>query len=77
MKAEILVGNALKRLRELSDESIHTVVTSPPYWNLRDYGTAEWLGGDSDCDHKPKGNWRDPKKNPLIISSNGHGPKSG
>jgi DNA modification methylase len=27
-------------------------VTSPPYWGLRDYGTAEWEGGDVDCDHK-------------------------
>jgi DNA modification methylase len=33
---------------------VQTVVTSPPYWGLRDYGTAEWQGGDSECDHKPK-----------------------
>jgi DNA modification methylase len=26
-------------------------VTSPPYYGLRDYGTAEWVGGDPDCDH--------------------------
>tara|TARA_R100001460_G_scaffold31028_2_gene61231 strand:- start:1615 stop:2616 length:1002 start_codon:yes stop_codon:yes gene_type:complete len=26
-------------------------VTSPPYWGLRDYGTAEWVGGDPECDH--------------------------
>lgn len=28
-----------------------TCVTSPPYLWLRDYGTAEWDGGDSECDH--------------------------
>ena len=33
----ILVGGALERLRELPDESVHCVVTSPPYWGLRSY----------------------------------------
>jgi site-specific DNA-methyltransferase (cytosine-N4-specific) len=31
---------------------VQTVVTSPPYWGLRDYGTARWDGGDEECDHK-------------------------
>ena len=35
----------------LADKSIHCVVTSPPYWGLRDYGTAQWAGGREDCDH--------------------------
>jgi len=26
-------------------------VTSPPYWSLRDYGTARWQGGDPACVH--------------------------
>jgi DNA modification methylase len=26
-------------------------VTSPPYFGLRDYGTATWEGGDTSCDH--------------------------
>lgn len=30
--------NCLDGLRELDDESIDCVVTSPPYWGLRDYG---------------------------------------
>lgn len=29
-----------------------TCVTSPPYYGLRDYGTATWKGGDPACDHK-------------------------
>lgn len=44
-------GNCVKRLNDLPARSIHCVVTSPPYWNLRDYGTAEWEGGSGDCDH--------------------------
>lgn len=33
------LGHVLDRLRELPDGSIHTSVTSPPYFGLRDYGT--------------------------------------
>ncbi len=28
----------------LSDESVHLIVTSPPYWQLKDYGTANQIG---------------------------------
>lgn len=38
-------------LRSLPAESVDCVVTSPPYYALRDYGTAEWMGGDKNCDH--------------------------
>ena len=38
MSTRIIVGDALERLRELPDESVHCVVTSPPYWGLRAYG---------------------------------------
>ena len=41
----------LEQLALLPDESVHCVVTSPPYWGLRDYGTGSWDGGDPDCDH--------------------------
>lgn len=44
MKATILVGDVLDRLRELPDESVQCVITSPPYWGLRDYGVAGQLG---------------------------------
>ncbi len=37
---------------KIPDGSIQCVVTSPPYWGLRDYGTAKWDGGDFECDHK-------------------------
>jgi site-specific DNA-methyltransferase (cytosine-N4-specific) len=45
-------GDVLAGLALLPDESVHCVVTSPPYWGLRDYGTATWEGGDAKCDHK-------------------------
>jgi DNA modification methylase len=44
-------GDALDVLSELPDDSVHCVVTSPPYWALRDYGTATWIGGATDCAH--------------------------
>jgi DNA modification methylase len=50
-KYEIRVGNNLDLLKEIPDQSINCVVTSPPYWGLRDYGTGDWEGGDEDCDH--------------------------
>lgn len=48
----ILVGDVLARVADLPDNSVHCVVTSPPYWGLRDYGTAKWEGGDPGCDHR-------------------------
>jgi DNA modification methylase len=36
----------------LADLSVDCVVTSPPYWGLRDYGTATWVGGDAACVHR-------------------------
>ena len=44
MKASILIGDALTRLRELPDESAQCVVTSPPYYGLRNYGVDGQLG---------------------------------
>lgn len=49
---QIIQGDCLTRLREMASESVHCCVTSPPYFGLRDYGTADWSGGDADCDHK-------------------------
>src|SRR3990167_1768486 len=35
---KIYQGDAIKCLKELPNESINCVMTSPPYWALRDYG---------------------------------------
>ena len=46
-------GNALERLREMPDESVHCVVTSPPYYGLRDYGlSGQVWGGEPYCEHE-------------------------
>jgi DNA modification methylase len=45
-------GDVLDILPTLPEQSVHCVITSPPYWGLRDYGTGTWDGGDPDCDHK-------------------------
>lgn len=37
-------GDALACLRQLPSEAVHCVVTSPPYWGLRDYGVSGQLG---------------------------------
>ena len=49
---QIYQGDSLDILKVLPAESVQCVVTSPPYWGLRDYGTAKWEGGDEGCDHK-------------------------
>jgi DNA modification methylase len=45
-------GHVIEQLKRLPDESIHCVVTSPPYYALRAYGTdAQVWGGESACNH--------------------------
>lgn len=51
MTVRIINADVIDGLKQLPDESVNCVVTSPPYWGLRDYGTATWEGGDSGCDH--------------------------
>jgi len=55
--------DAIDLLRMLPDESVNCVVTSPPYFGLRDYGTATWQGGEDGCDHAPRAQVRGSKSN--------------
>ncbi|MDM2496000.1 site-specific DNA-methyltransferase [Mycobacteroides abscessus] len=41
---QIVVGDALKQLSAMPDASVDCVVTSPPYYSLRDYGAAGQIG---------------------------------
>jgi DNA modification methylase len=43
-EATILVGDVRERLRVVADGSVRCVVTSPPYWGLRDYGHDGQIG---------------------------------
>lgn len=48
---KLICGDALQELKKMDPESVHCCVTSPPYWSLRDYGTATWDGGNVQCVH--------------------------
>lgn len=41
MSVTILQGDCREVLKTLPDESVQCVVTSPPYWGLRDYGNGD------------------------------------
>lgn len=49
---QIIEDDVLDGLAQFPDESVQCVVTSPPYWGLRDYGTATWEGGNQECEHR-------------------------
>lgn len=60
------VGHVLDALAELESESVQCVVTSPPYWGLRDYGLKPTIwGAGPGCKH----DWDDllcPAANGII-----------
>ncbi len=53
MAWKIMQGDVRAMLSEIPEKSVHCVVTSPPYWGLRDYGLppSVW-GGEPDCQHE-------------------------
>lgn len=53
MSVKILQGDCMETLPRLASESVHCVVTSPPYWGLRDYGL-------------PGSNWTKMKFVPMV-----------
>ena len=68
-QARFYQGDVRAMLRELEPESVQTCVTSPPYWGLRDYGTASWDGGDEECGHQPKAASRSTRPKGLLVGS--------
>ncbi len=67
----ILQGDAIEQLRTLPDESVQCCVTSPPYWGLRDYGTAAWEGGEHGCDHQYAKGGRNPETASKQLTNGG------
>lgn len=66
-----LQGDCRDVLRDLRADSVHCVVTSPPYYGLRDYGVPPSIwGGDRACDHE----WGDES---TSKASSPPSPKSG
>lgn len=43
MKHKIIIGDS-RRMEEIPDFSLQLVVTSPPYWQLKDYGSSDQIG---------------------------------
>jgi site-specific DNA-methyltransferase (adenine-specific) len=48
--SSVVTGDAFDVLAGLPDEFVRTVVTSPPYWSLRDYSSPGQLGLEDDPD---------------------------
>ena len=52
MKMTIIQGNTLNALHSLPDESVDSVISSPPYYGLRSYKGSETIwGGHTECNH--------------------------
>jgi site-specific DNA-methyltransferase (cytosine-N4-specific) len=47
----ILVGDARKLLSNMPSNNFNCVVTSPPYWGLRDYGIDGQIGAEMQIEH--------------------------
>jgi len=50
LKAEILCGDCIEKLKELEPESVDCCVTSPPYFGLRDYEHEKQIGREESPD---------------------------
>lgn len=37
---KVIIGDS-RAMEQVADESVHLVVTSPPYWQLKDYGDGQ------------------------------------
>jgi len=42
---KIIIGDS-RNMAEALDESVHLIITSPPYWQLKDYGNGSQIGFD-------------------------------
>lgn len=40
---KIILGDS-RQMREVENESVHLIITSPPYWQLKDYGKGNQIG---------------------------------
>lgn len=49
---EVKIGNSFELIKTLEDKSVDCVITSPPYFGLRDYKTKPIIfDGVSNCNH--------------------------
>lgn len=40
---KVIIGDS-RWMKEVPDESVHLIITSPPYWQLKDYGNGKQIG---------------------------------
>lgn len=40
---KIIIGDS-RKMEQVQDESVHLIITSPPYWQLKDYGVSDQIG---------------------------------
>ena len=73
----LLPGDCREMLATLPADSVHCVVTSPPYYGLRDYGTAQWDGGDAACDHVTPRADRSEYKRKAVAPTDATHPQGG
>jgi site-specific DNA-methyltransferase (adenine-specific) len=43
---KVIIGDS-RCMTEVTDESVHLIITSPPYWQLKDYGSRNQIGFDN------------------------------
>ena len=46
----LLIGDVREKIKEIKDETIQVICTSPPYWGLRDYGKDDQIGQEATPD---------------------------
>jgi DNA modification methylase len=76
---KVYFGDCRDSMRQMAKDGIkvQTCITSPPYYGLRDYGTASWEGGDINCDHStPRSRGDDIKKGDKQGTSLGSRPNT-
>jgi len=68
---KIEFGDCREIMRKWASQGVkaQTCITSPPYYGLRDYGTAKWEGGDPNCEHSISmpTKWNDPKRGTKVL----------
>jgi DNA modification methylase len=67
----VLIQADSTRVLPLRDESVQCVVTSPPYWGLRDYGVAGQMGLELNAKYNAiaKKLMGDPRRAQLEIAA--------
>ncbi len=64
---KVICGDCLEVMKKMPNECVDMVMTSPPYWGLRDYGIKQIFRGDKDCEHEWGNQLSHPKQEKRTI----------